>query len=113
MSRRDELQAKFEEFDKANPRIWWLFNIFAQQAINAGRTRCGAKLIIERIRWEVYVVTKSEDDFKICNNHTAYYARKWLAQHRNYPDFFQLRENQGRVPMLNTSHYEFVQEDLL
>ena len=31
---------------------------------------------------------RSHDEFKINNNHTAYYARKWLKQHPEHPKFY-------------------------
>lgn len=86
-----DLIAEFEKFDGENPRLWALFCRFCDQAITAGRRKLGVSLIIERIRWEVFITTKSDDDFKINNNHRAYYARKWLATHPEYPGFFEIR----------------------
>lgn len=70
------LQQKFNEFHSDNPHVWELFKSFTAELIHSGYTRLSASLVIERIRWETAIVTKG-DPFKICNNHTAYYARLW------------------------------------
>ena len=85
------LQAEFNEFDAANPHVWEWYCHFADEAIRHGRTKCGSKEIIERIRWHINLTT-TDPNFKICNNHTPYYARKWLALHPEHPEFFVLRE---------------------
>lgn len=91
-----DLEAAFEEFDRANPRIYELMCRFADQAIAAGRTRIGAQLLFERIRWEVYITT-TDEEFKLNNNHVAYYARKWLREHPDHPDFFVTRRVKGET----------------
>lgn len=73
---------KFQQFDRQNPHVWNLFVRFAFDAINSGHRVLSASLVTERIRWETTVVTFCEDGFKICNNHRAYYARKF---NRIYP----------------------------
>ena len=95
-----DLVAEFEKFDAENPKLWLLFCRFCDQAIAVGRRKLGVSLIIERIRWEVFITTTSDDDFKINNNHRAYYARKWLAAHPEYPGFFETRKvrNSGGSP---------------
>lgn len=80
------VQAKFEEFDKANPYVYVLFKQFALQALKAGRHRISSKLIIERIRWEACVSTtgagwnvSASKPFLIDNRFTAWYARKFVG----------------------------------
>jgi hypothetical protein len=90
-----DLEIEFEKFDRANPQIWKLFERFCADVIESGRRKLGARVIIERIRWEVYIVTKSEDDFKINDHHTPYYSRKWLKTHPDHPGFFETRKVRG------------------
>ena len=91
MNHRPDLLAEFEQFDRDNPKIWELIERFCAAVIEAGMKKWSISGIFERIRWEFYVVTKSKDEWKINNNHRAYYARKWLAAHPEYPDFFETR----------------------
>jgi hypothetical protein len=81
---------RFAAFDAANPEVWRLFERFALAAVHAGRERIGAKLIVERIRWHVSIETTG-DDFKINNNYTAYYARRFQAAHPEHANLFQTR----------------------
>ena len=86
------LAEKFAEYDAANPSIYYLFKRFANELIAAGRTKLSASLIIERIRWEVNVSTTSEDIFKVSNNHTAFYARKFMEDFPQHGEIFRTRE---------------------
>jgi hypothetical protein len=87
-----ELRRKFEEYHAKNPQVYELFKRFANEAISHGRKTLSASLICERIRWETSVVTKSDDGFKITNNHMAYYARLWMEDHPLSGATFRTRE---------------------
>ena len=95
------LQAAFNKFDKDNPHVWNYFVQFAFQAIDRGHKHLSTKLIIERIRWEIYMTTISDDEFKICNNHTPYYARKWNREYPIYSTFFEIRRVDSDYDFLN------------
>lgn len=86
------LYEKFAVYDAANPNIYTLFKRFANDLIEAGRKKLSAALIIERIRWEVNVSTVSEDSFKVSNNHTAFYARKFMDEHPQHGEIFRTRQ---------------------
>lgn len=86
-----DLYLEFKKFDEDNPRVWSLFVCFAEEAILRGRNRLSTKLIIERIRWELYIETNSQDEFRINNNHTAYYARKWIEEYPLHSELFETR----------------------
>ena len=73
----NKLRYKFRIFHLNNPQVYALFDRFAREAIAAGRTSLSASLIFERMRWETQVIT-TDPDFKLNNNHRAYYARLWM-----------------------------------
>lgn len=89
------IQERFEKFDRDHPGVYCFFRRFAQELRAAGRKRCGAKLIIERIRWH-YAITSapsaSGEEFKIDNRFTSRYARKLIAERPEFADFFELRK---------------------
>ncbi len=87
----DSLREAFERFDRANPAVYRLFCRFCDDAIRAGRTHLGAKMIWERMRWHTRVET-SDATFKLNNNWHAPMAKKWLAEHPEHPHFFETRE---------------------
>lgn len=86
------IEAEFRAFHAANPKVYDLFVQFARELQAAGKKRGGAKLIMERIRWEVYIsLTNAADDFKLNNNYTSRYARKAMNEHTELRGFFKLR----------------------
>lgn len=80
----------FLQFDRDNPEFYRLFCRFTLQLIAAGKSRLSSKLIVERIRWETLIKT-TDTDFKINNNFTPYYARKFMADFPNHAGLFETR----------------------
>ena len=84
------IQENFLRFHKENPHVYEMFKRFAFDAIEAKLKTLSANFIFERIRWETDVVTKG-DQFKLNNNYRAYYARMFMDQYPNAPEF-RIRE---------------------
>jgi hypothetical protein len=87
-------KALFDEWHKNNPMIWQYFEKFAMEAIRMRRTKISHWLIINRIRWEVYVITTG-DDFKISNDFIAFYARLWREKYPQHKDLFNIKRMDG------------------
>lgn len=79
----------FEQYDRENPEIWQAFVHFTVQTIGKGFTRYSAKGIAEIIRWHTGV--NGNTQFKIDNNYTADYARKFTEKYPQHKDFFATR----------------------
>lgn len=93
---KSTIQERFEAFDAAHPDVFELFKRFAEAAVQMGRRRGGAKLLIERIRWHYFTSsTANGADFKIDNRFTSRYARKLIAERPEFADFFELRKLQA------------------
>lgn len=92
----DELRLDFIKYHKENPHIWQLLKRFAFEAKNAGVTKIGISLLIERIRWEVQVVVKSKDGYKINNNHRAFYARRLMRKFPELASLFEIRKQRKK-----------------
>lgn len=75
------IEKKFNEFDQSNPEVWRMFQMFAHQMAEKGHQVLSSKLIFERMRWET-MMRSTDPDYKLNNNYTAYYARKW---NREFP----------------------------
>lgn len=84
---------KFKQFHRDNPHVYDLFDRFTRELIDAGFRRYGAKAVMERIRW--HVTTRTKGEFKISNNHTAYYARLWSITNPEHARFFFFKEADG------------------
>lgn len=80
----------FEEYDKENPQIWQAFKRLTFQLIAVGVKHWGAKAIMEQLRYETII--RGKGDYKINNNYTAGYARKFSKEFPKYKDFFEIRE---------------------
>ena len=81
----------FESF-QANPEIWRMFERYTLDAIGANR-KLGAKAIMERVRWEAEIERNQE--FKVSNNWTAYYARTFAMKHPAYRNYFDFKTVRG------------------
>jgi len=84
-------RAKYLAYNKANPEVWRLFKKFTFEMIRRGRKRYSADAMIHRIRWEMDMRVESEDGFKINNNFTAHYARRFIKSFPEHADFFEIR----------------------
>ena len=82
------------EWHKANPHVWKYFERFALEAISNGHNKISHWLIINRIRWEVTIVTTGSD-FKISNDYIAFYARLWQAKYPQYKGLFNTKKMIG------------------
>ena len=90
MATFQERKQDFWEWHKANPRVWEYFERFSLEVVNKGHQKVSHWLIINRIRWEVYLETTGED-FKISNDFIAYYARLFMHNHPQYLGFFKTK----------------------
>jgi hypothetical protein len=96
------MKALFDEFirfHRDNPEIYDLYVKYAFQLRDAGRENYGSKAIIERIRWHVNVETQSKDEFKINNNHTAYYARMVMMDYPELEGYFRIRSARNDIEL--------------
>ncbi len=88
-------RSDFDEYHERNPQVWAMFKRFTFEAILSGRSRIGAKMIAERIRWETFLRPAEGDEFKINNNYVAFYARKFMCEFPEHDSVFQTRTSQA------------------
>ena len=85
------IKQAFEEFHRDNPRVYEHFKRFALYLLNEKRMKkISSKLIINRIRWEIYVETTGTD-YRINDAFTAHYARLFLGEFPGWNGCFELR----------------------
>ena len=92
MNRRDEMAEQCMEFHLQQPEVWDLFVQFTQEMINKGFKHYSVKAIFERIRWEKDVGGDGVESFKLNNNYTALYARRFMKVYPEHDGFFRTRE---------------------
>ena len=81
---------KFDAFDAANSHVYGLFKRYSMEAIAAGVPRLSSIDILCRVRWHTNVETRNSA-FKINANFTAYFARKFVSEHPQYAEMFEMR----------------------
>jgi hypothetical protein len=83
------MRETFEEYQQRNPKIYKEFKHYAFELIEAGENKIGSKAIFERIRWQSKIDRIGE--FKINNNFTADYARKFEQDFPHFAGIFEKR----------------------
>jgi hypothetical protein len=112
MNRQDEMREQVAEFHRQHPEVWRLFVRFTFQMIERGYRNYSAKAIFERIRWEKDAGGDGVTCFKLNNNYTAFYARRFARAHPEHAEFFRTREQPSaaefpsRRPQLTPAHYQ-------
>lgn len=93
----DRIAWAFADFDAAHPEIYREFCRMVRELRAAGHGHYSAKAIIEVIRFHTDVNRGYEQrgEFKINNNFTALYARKWQAEHPEAASFFATRQRKA------------------
>lgn len=95
------MSKEFDKFDEQNPIVWKLFQKYTKEFVMA-KLNCGvprhkiklsAWLVVARIRWETQISTDDEfSSFKINNNYTAHYSRKFIERFPKWEHLFETRE---------------------
>lgn len=93
---RPRLQKEFDAWIEKNPRFWELFVQYTRELIAIGFKANSADAVCHRVRWQTGLETTGARaidgrPLKVCNDYTAYLARKF---HKDFPDhagFFRLR----------------------
>lgn len=94
--RRDEaMAARFAAIDAANPEMWHLFERFAWVMIRRGFSHYSARAVLHRVRWETATPLEDASQYKINNNWSPYYARKFHRVYPKYDGFFRNRTSRA------------------
>lgn len=88
-----KLEQAFWEFHSANPKVYSLLVKFAHQwrQKRGDQAMLGISELFERVRWEVALATVEDENFKLNNNHRAFYARLIMDRHPELDGIFRLR----------------------
>lgn len=111
-TRKDEIDQKAAAFSKEHPNVSKMFIKFTLEAIARGFANYSTKAVFERIRWEAdQADSDGRSTFKMNNNYTSWYARRFMELYPQHQGFFRTREqtsaNQGAtgMPELTPSDY--------
>jgi len=90
LNRAGSHDARFFAWASQNPHIVDAFEAFALELVRAGRRRIGAKLILERLRFDT-ALRPAEPGFKINNDMGSRLARLVAQRHPELRDVFAFR----------------------
>jgi hypothetical protein len=100
---KKELDSRKKEWwawHRMNPEVWEKFEEYTLEAIHSGNRRHYSHwAIVNRIRWNREIETQG-GEFKISNDHIAFYARLFHARHPDYDGFFKLKPLKEEREML-------------
>lgn len=97
------IEQSFAEFHKLNPDVYALFQQYAFYLLRTkGKKKISSKLIINRIRWEKYLETNTDDPYRINDAYTAHYARLFAHDHPEFKDCFEFRQLRAVEPVINS-----------
>jgi hypothetical protein len=82
---------EFREFHERNPRVYATLVRLAREARARGKQRIGAKMLWERMRWELTLET-DDPAFKLNNNHCSRFSRLLMQQEPDLAGIFETRE---------------------
>lgn len=85
---------KFRKFHDENPHIYNEFKKLANKMRVTGRKKYSAKMIINVLRWERDLQTKSNDEFKLNDLYQSMYARLLAYHHPEFENFFSFKGHQ-------------------
>lgn len=91
MTPQSKLEASFWEFHRANPLVYSRLVGLATQWRESGVRKIGINALFERLRWEMSLRTHG-GEFKLNNNHRAFYARMLMENEPELAGLFALRK---------------------
>jgi len=91
-TRLDEMREQVTRYHRDHPEVWEMFVKYSFQMIDRGFKNYSAKAVFERIRWEKDAGGDGITQFKVGNNHPAFYARRFMRAFPEHDGFFRLRK---------------------
>lgn len=86
---------KFEQFHAENPHVYaTLVRLARQWRGRTGKEKMAIASLFEVARWEVSMLT-GDPDYKLCNNHRAFYARLIMLQEPDLAGAFNLKSSEA------------------
>ena len=91
---------RFATVDMNNPDFWRLFERFTFDMIRRGFQHYSARAVFDRVRWETATPLDDGSGFKIGNDWSPWYARKFHLLHPAHDGFFRTRIAEADVLLL-------------
>ena len=89
---KPKMEAEFEQFHRENPGVYASLVALCQLARARGIARWGIGRLWEVLRWNAAMETDAAE-YKLNNNHRAYYARMIMDREADLAEFFETRRS--------------------
>jgi hypothetical protein len=91
---KTNLAIKFELFHASNPHVYSALVTLARRFRTKNRSaQTGIGMLYEVLRWEYYLATDSQDDYKLSNSYRAFYARLIMQNEPDLEGIFNLKQS--------------------
>lgn len=88
-----KLEKEFIRFHLENPSVYTVLVALAREWVRkTGRDKLGIGMLWERMRWDIYIAT-SDPEFKLSNNHRAFYARLIMLREKDLHNVFNVKRS--------------------
>jgi hypothetical protein len=94
---KSPILTQFRAMDLAHPEIWKLFERFAFEMIGRRFLHYSSAAVLHRVRWETDLTMGGNnrgEHFKINDNYSCCYSRKFRDLHPEHAEFFFYRDSQ-------------------
>ena len=85
---------RFAKFHADNPQVYRMLVSLARDLRTRRPRKLGIKMLFEVLRWQYYVQTDTDEEYKLSNDFTAPYARLIMAQEPDLQAAFNTRPSQ-------------------
>lgn len=89
------IEERFERFHADNPQVYHTLVRLARHVKERGRRRVGIRMLWERMRWELFLQTET-NDFKLNDNYTSRYVRLIAEREPDLAELFETRKLRAR-----------------
>ena len=85
---------RFAQFHASNPQVYSMLVSLARGLRTKRPRKLGIKMLFEVLRWQYYLQTDSDEEYKLSNDFTAPYARLIMDQEPDLQNAFNTRPSQ-------------------
>ena len=80
----------FARFHLEHPEVYFHFSRYVSDMILEGYMEVSAKLIVNRLRWEVFRLKSGEVILRIDESFTTHYSRLYVQDHPEHASYFRI-----------------------
>lgn len=84
---------RFEKFHRENPQFYVDLTTLARRFRDRTGRECGIQRLVEIVRFDLEMQSRTDEEFKVNNDFAAFYARLIMLREPDLAGFFQVRNS--------------------